>query len=130
MAKIIAFPTSSAGLGPQDRAPLQALASRLWGVWRCEERVNVYRGVELALIPEEWGNGDAPAFRVMRGATGFILLDCRRTQRFGRAQANAPDHLGTYADTRDIALVISDLIGTRKPKLPTSRSRHPRATAS
>ncbi len=127
MAKILAFPTRAAGLGPQDRAPLQDLARRLCGVWRCEERVNTHRGVELALIPEEWGNGDAAAFCVLRSATGFVLLDCRRTHRFGRLQGLGPEHLGTSADTRDIALVIADLVGTRTPALPMVRTRRRRA---
>lgn len=129
MAKIIAFPTRATGLGPQDRAPLLDLSHRLCGAWRCEERVNTHGGVELALIPEEWGNGNAPAFVVLRGASGFILLDCRRTYRFGRVQGIAPEHLGTYAETRDIALVIADLVGTRMPVIPAPRStRRRRAT--
>jgi hypothetical protein len=130
MAKIIAFPTRAVGLGPQDRAPLQDLARRLCGAWRCEEWVNAHRGVELVMIPEEWGNGDAPAFRVLRTATGFVLFDCRRTQGFGRLHTLSPEHLGSYADTRDIALVIADLVGTRTPALPVARTRRRRAATA
>ena len=127
MAKIIAFPTLAVGLGPEDRAPLQDLVRRLGGTWRCEQRKDAQRGMELALIPEEWGNGDASAFRVMRSATGFVLFDCRRTQGFGRAHGGMPEHLGTYADTKDIALVIADLVGTRSPVQPLIRTRGPAA---
>jgi hypothetical protein len=119
MAKIIGFPTRAAGLGPHDRAPLRELAQRLSGTWRCETRVNRHGGVELALIPEEWGDGVAAAFSVLRGDAGFVLYDWRRSQQFGGA--TGPEHLGTYADTRDIALVIADLVGTRRVTLPTAR---------
>lgn len=125
MANIIAFPTLAVGLGPEDRAPLQDLARHLGGTWRCEQRKDAQRGMELALIPEEWGNGDAPAFRILRSATGFVLFDCRRTCKFGKAQGGIPEHLGTYADTKDIALVIADLVGTRSPMLPIVRTRPP-----
>jgi hypothetical protein len=118
MAEILAFPTRAAGLSPHDRAPLRDLARRLCGTWRCEERVNEHRGVELVLIPEEWGDGDAPAFGILRGDNGFILHDWRRTYRFGCISGSGPEHLGTYADTLDIALVIADLIGTRRVTLP------------
>jgi hypothetical protein len=81
--------------------------------------------MELALIPEEWGNGNTPAFRILRSATGFVLFDCRRTQTFGKASGGIAEHLGTYADTKDIALVIADLVGTRSPVLPIPRERPP-----
>jgi hypothetical protein len=129
MAKIIVFPTRAAGLAPHDRAPLRELARCLCGTWRCEERVNEHRGVELVLIPEEWGDGEAPAFCVLRGDNGFILHDWRRTHRFGHSSGGGPEHLGTYADTCDIALVIADLIGTRTVTLPAATGRSDHAIA-
>jgi hypothetical protein len=123
MGKIIAFPALSLGLGPQDRAPLQDIARRLFGTWRCEPRLSGERCVEAVMIPEEWGCGDAPAFLIRRSRTGFILLDCRRTHGFGQSGAVPPDHLGTFADTRDIALVIADLVGVRSPARPVMPAR-------
>jgi hypothetical protein len=123
MAKIIAFPPLAIGLGPDERAPLQELARTLCGTWRCEQRRGGERGTELVLIPEEWGNGEAAAFRITRTPPGFTLFDCRRTEGFGRYQSGASEHLGVYADTTDIARVIADLIGTRAPRPAAPRVR-------
>ena len=80
------------------------------------------------MIPEEWGTGEAPAFKIFRSGAGFGLLDFRKTG-FGTKAGNEPTHLGTYADTKDIALVIADLVGTRGSGLTIQRTRRRRATA-
>lgn len=109
MAEIIAFPRRARGPGGPETAPLQELAERLRGSWRCEQCWNAQHRLEVVLIPTVIGRADAPGYRVLCEGAGFVLLDDR------------DGHLGRYADLRDVALVIADLVGTRTPALPPRR---------
>lgn len=109
MAEIIAFPRRARGLGGHVTASLQDLALRLRGSWRCEQRRIAPHRMEVVLIPTVVGRAAAAGFRVLCDGAGFVLLDGR------------DGHLGRYADLRDVALVIADLVGTRAPAVSPRR---------